>query len=205
MVGYEQSRSSSTLPRVRIDLRDIHRLDQLKSYHVDIADEIDLKNTLKKIFFIPSLNQELNNDIHRALVLSDATVVTGQLSFSLGESVVEYVRQMGKVHCVVIVLNGDCLLRFKNIDVDKPMTTPSPVFVFLLGQLIALLGRKYVVVLHEDGPYFQCPTNYFDASYIPLDPDARWKRILSGHLRSLDVRVNENTTIDSFFNMKVAV
>jgi hypothetical protein len=205
MVREDRSPSSSALPRIRIDLRDIYRLDQLKGYRIDVNDEADLKDSRAKIFFLPSINETINNDIHRALVLSDATVVLGQSPYVPETSMTEQFHQAGRIHCAVVVFLGDCLIRLRDVDTDRPMTSPIPVAAFWLGYLTAMLDRKHVIVLHEDGPYFKCPTNYFEASYIPLDPDGHWKVALSRHLRSLDIRVSENSSIDSFFKMKAVV
>ncbi len=204
MTGNGYPKFFSSLSKIRIDLRDIYRLDRSKGYGVDVTDDVAFENKRSKILFVPSVNEAINSSIHRALVLSDAMVEIGQGVNGYESSIVEQIRQVGKVDCVVMVFLGEYLIRPKDKTTDIPITSPAPMAVFWLGHLTAMLGRRKVVVLHEDGPYFKCPTNYFEASYIPLDVDGRWKTTLSQHLKSLGVRVNENTSIDSFFNMKAA-
>ncbi|MFH0753738.1 MAG: hypothetical protein V2A70_04165 [Candidatus Omnitrophota bacterium] len=199
MINNGQQKIASSLPRIRIDLRDIHRLDRANGYRLDVMDDVGFNDVRTKIFFVPSLNPVINKDIHRVLVLSDASIVMGENGYEADAFFLDQVRQISRTGCAVLVFLGDYLIRSKERAADLPMTTPVPAAVYLLGQLTAILSRRQVVVLHEDGPYFKCPTNYYAASYIALDPDGRWKDLLSAHLRSLGVRINENISIDSFF------
>jgi predicted nucleotide-binding protein len=98
--------------------------------------------------------------------------------------------QCPEIDFAVVLLSVDGYAYLKDQKPQDAKLITHQGFIFKLGYLIGRLGRDRVFILYHEKKNFELPSGFFEAYYIPYDPDRRWHtdliRTLQTHGYPLD-------------------
>ncbi|NLE65510.1 MAG: hypothetical protein GX606_06310 [Elusimicrobia bacterium] len=181
----------AALPRLRIDLRDVHILnDGVEDYLVHVSSFLR-KDPTKKILFAACPDERMNQKVLRFLSGTEGLVIEAREGEGRPLAIQRSLAENPGITMAVVVLSEECWVRLKGDGRESPVAGPSPLTCFHLGLLVARLGRDKVVVVHEETPQFLRPTGFFDVNYVPLTSEGGWRQELARCIRENCIAVKD--------------
>lgn len=110
-----------------------------------------------------------------------------------GRTVIEKFEDHSDVAFTIVLMTGDDSggLAIEGASGQKPRARQN--VVFELGYFVGKLGRRSVLVLHENN--VELPSDYTGVVYIPLDDAGAWRLDLARELRAAALPVDLNNAI----------
>lgn len=169
----------ATLPRVRIDLRDINILDKRVEHYLKRASSLDLMPPAGPVLFISGRDEGLNNVLAAYLDQVNADVVRVSGAFYSGRSIHEQVADYADARMAIVTLGEDCWLSLKGEGNEAYISSPAPGVCFGLGFLSGLLGHGRVAALYRERHSFRRPSESTELFYIQVDKSHGWRHELA--------------------------
>jgi predicted nucleotide-binding protein len=150
----------------------------------DLVATIPTKDISSTVFIVHGRNEEIKIKVARFLEKAGLTVVILHEQTGRGQTFIEKLESHSLVGYAVVLLTADDVGRgIKETDL-QPRARQN--VIFELGYFSALLGRKWISVLYENG--VEIPTDYSGVEYLPLD--SAWQAKLLNELKDAGFKID---------------
>jgi predicted nucleotide-binding protein len=111
---------------------------------------------------------------------------------SEGRTIIEKLTDYSDVSFAIVLLSPDDLAYPKNKLAKEAKPRARQNVIFELGFFFGKLGRKHVLVLHQEESNFEMPSDYSGVLYVPYDNSKQWQSNLIKELKACGYDVDAN-------------
>ncbi len=143
-----------------------------------------LLNEHRKVFVVHGWNAQMRDGATSLLGRLRLDYVVLQDERNGGATVVEkFLREADDCDYAVVILSGDDLATPKGSELPRLRARQN--VVLELGYFLGKIGRRNIVVLHEEGASIEMPSDLAGIVHIPMDTHGAWKHRMIRELRDV--------------------
>jgi predicted nucleotide-binding protein len=142
-----------------------------------------------RVFIVHGQDGEARESVARFLEKAGVEAVILHEQANRGDTIIEKLERNSDVHFAVVLLTGDDEGRRKDdANPSKPRARQN--VILELGYFVALLGRKNVCALYQDG--VELPSDWNGVVWVALDAHHAWKYKLGNELKAAGFPIDLN-------------
>jgi predicted nucleotide-binding protein len=161
-----------------------------------VRDDLESGSRGKRVFVVHGHDLRRLQQVETFLRRIELSPVILHQQVNAGQTIIEKIESNSDVAFAVVLLTPDDVgTARKGLEEANDAQTRSLLrprarqnVILELGYFIALLGRKYVCALYDEG--VEIPSDYQGVLFVPLDQQGDWERLLARELEAAALEIN---------------
>ncbi len=145
-----------------------------------------------RIFVVHGRDEAMKEAVARVLEKLGLEPIILHERANEGRTVIEKFTDYSDVGFAVVLLSPDDMAYSKDQSPEDAKPRARQNVIFELGFFIGKLGRKSVLILHQQDGDFEMPSDYAGVLYAPYDDSRRWQLDLIKELKACHYDVDAN-------------
>ncbi|MEE9459892.1 MAG: nucleotide-binding protein [Candidatus Bathyarchaeia archaeon] len=183
-------------PKGRLEnnkLKPVEKIEQPKMVDHNLISST--RKPSKEIFIVHGRDEVMKQLVARTLEKLDLDPIILHEKPNMNRTLIQKFHDHSNVSFAVILLSADDMGYSKEEGPEKAKPRARQNVIFELGFFLGKLGRRSVVVLHQEKEGFDMPSDYAGVLYIPFDNSGSWKFNLAKELIAFGHDIDTNKLV----------